>query len=125
MEFPILALLPDGQVRVYDSVERILEELHAEDIAEDKHRFYDGQGCRLLYQVDLVRQERRLLGLFALVSERPRLTLSDYTPPLDRLAEIERALRAYVAWPGFRLSPQWVETASFADLIERARRLLW
>ena len=125
MKLPILALLPDGQVRVYDEIERILGELRAEDIAEDKHRFYDCEGCRLRYTVEFERQERRFLGLFPLVEDIPRLTLIDYNPPLDRRAEIDRALRDYVSWPGFRYPPKWIETATLDELISQARLLLW
>jgi hypothetical protein len=125
MKLPILALLPDGQVRVYDEVERILGELRAEDIAENKYRFYDCQGCRLRTQLEFERQERRILGLFPVAADKPHLTLLDYNPPLNRLAEIDRALRDYVSWPGFRFPPNWIETATLDELISQARQLLW
>lgn len=125
MKLPILARLPDGQVRVYDEIERILTELRAEDIAEDRHRFYDCEGFRLRHRIELVRRERRVLKILQFVSDVPRLTLIDYNPPLDRRAELDKTLRDYLSWPGFRYPPKWIETAALGEMIDQARLLVW
>lgn len=125
MQLPIVVWLEDGQVRVYDTTEAVLAELSASAIETDRCTFYDGEGHRLRYAIERVRRERRLFGIVPLSSEEVRLNLTDYTPPLDRTAELRKALDEYMSWPGWRIDRAWIKAATLDDLIAKARRILW
>ena len=125
MRLPIIAVLDDSSIRVFDSAEEVLGPLEAIDIENEEYTFYDSTGHLLKYEVVWAKTGRmkRFLWFAPYEEEREIVRFCDYAPPLDHSFQMRQSLESWLLLPAFSVSEEWIRSASTDELITKIRQL--
>jgi hypothetical protein len=122
---PIIAVLDDSTVLVFDSADEVLGPLETIDIESDEYTFYDSRGHLLKYEVvwEATGRIKRFLWLKLYEEKREIVRFCDYEPPLDHSFQMRKSLEDWLLLPVFKIPAEWTRSASTEELIAKIRQL--
>jgi hypothetical protein len=125
VRLPIIAVLDDRSVLVFDHADEVLATLETIDIENDEYTFYDSTGHLLKYEVTWERPGRTRRFLCLTITDRSKEVVKfyDHEPPLDRTAQMRQSLEFWLSLPVFNIPEEWVHSASIEELIAKIRQL--